>query len=451
MTEDQARAVLLLQAVEGVPGTALWTAEDRQWATRAAPQGLPAEAPREALIAERARLALQRLAPRDAAVRRALAARAWRPGWPVLALAGGVLLGGVSDGLVAGAYFNLLSPVFWGLLAWNLVLYALLLWPRPVGGWLRRGLARALLQRVRGSGVLADFAGRWAAASEPLARARAAALLHVLAAGLALGLIAGLVLRGLVLDYRAGWATTLLAPETVRAALAVGFQPGWAATGQAPPGIAAVEALRVLPDRPAQASAAPWIVLMTVQLALVVLLPRLLLAALALRRAHGLTRRFPLAVDGPPFQHWVASAGTALWVLPLGQAPSAQAALNLRAACARVWGDAVALSLAAPLAWGDESHPPACPPGARALLLVDLATTPEAEVHGRVLQALQAADPIVVADEAGFVRRFGHGDRLAQRHGAWRALLGATPFVSVDLEAPDLALAERALRAALER
>ena len=449
LTEDQARQVLLLQTVEAAPPTPLWTAEDRTWATRAAPQGLPADAPRAALIAERARLALQRLAPRDAALRRAVEARAWRPGWLLAALALGAVLGGVSDGLVAGAYFNLLSPLFWGLLAWNLLLYAALALPRP-GGWLRRGLARSLLRRVRGVGALADFSARWAAASQPLALARAAALLHVLAAGLALGLIVGLLLRGLVFDYRAGWATTLLDSGSVRAVLAYGFEPAWALIGRMPPDAATTAALRVMPGQPATLSAAPWIGLMAVQLLALVVLPRVLLAGLALWRAHRLERRFPLAVDGPAFERWLLQPSAALWVLPQGVAPSPQAALGLRALLARIWGDNLCLTLAPPLTWGEEDRPPEPPAGARAVLLVDLATTPEAEVHGRLLQALRGAAPIVVADEAGFVRRFGRGDRLAQRQGAWRALLAATPFVSVDLESPDLEAAVRALQLALE-
>ncbi len=449
LTEDQARQVLLLLAVEAGPPTALWTAEDRTWATRAAPQGLPADAPRAALVAERARLALQRLAPRDAALRRAAEARAWRPGWLLAALALGVVLGGVSDGLVAGAYFNLLSPLFWGLLAWNLLLYAAMALPHP-GGWLRRGLARSLLQRVRGAGPLADFSARWAAASEPLALARAAALLHVLAAGLALGLIGGLVLRSLVLDYRAGWATTLLDPGSVQAALAYGFEPAWALVGRMPPDAVATAALRVMPGQPATLSAAPWIGLMAVQLLVLVVLPRLLFAGLALWRAQRLSRRFPLALDGPAFERWLLQPAAALWVLPHGAAPSPQAALGLRALLARVWGDNFSLTLAPPLAWGDEEQPPEPPARARAVLLVDLATTPEAEVHGRLLRALAGAAPLVVADEGGFVRRFGRGERLAQRQGAWRALLGATPFVSVDLDAPDLDTAARALQLALE-
>ena len=83
------------------------------------------------------------------------------------------------------------------------------------------------------------------------------------------------------------------------------------------------------------------------------------------------------------------------------------------------------------------------------VLLVDLATTPEPEVQGRLLQALATADPLVVADHSGFVRRFGHGERLAQREAAWRALVGAQPFVSVALDAPDGTAAGLALQRAL--
>lgn len=448
MTESDARAVLLLQAVEDAPDTALWTAEDRRWATRAAAQEVPAGRPAEAVVVARARLAAQRLAPRDAGLRRALAARGWHGALPAGALALGGLLGVVSDGLVAGPYFNLLSPLFWGLLGWNTLVYALL--PLPGPALLKNGLARALLLRVRGQGVLADFAARWATAAEPLARARVAALLHLLAAGLALGLVAGLVLRGLVLDYRAGWATTLLPVEAVQAALAWGFAPAWALTGHLPPDVATTAALRVLPGQGAVASAAPWIGHMALMLGLWVVLPRALLAGAALWRARRLGHQLSLAVDGPAFARWHVAPAAALWALPLGQAPTPQAALGLRAVLGRVWGDGLVLTLAAPLPWGDEEHPPAPPPSARAVLLVDLASTPEAEVHGRLLQALQVARPLVIADEAGFVRRFGRGDRLAQRQGAWRALLGRTPFLSVDLEAPDLDAAERALRLALE-
>ena len=54
-------------------------------ATRAAAQDLPADAPRERRLAERARLAMQRLAPRDRGIQRLLATPAWRPAWAVVA------------------------------------------------------------------------------------------------------------------------------------------------------------------------------------------------------------------------------------------------------------------------------------------------------------------------------------------------------------------------------
>jgi hypothetical protein len=452
MTEDDARAVLLLQSVEAQPAGVLWTAEDRLWATRAAAQELPTDAPREARLVARARLAMQRLAPRDATLQRLLGTQLWRPAWLPAAFLLGVLLGVVSDGLVAGPYFNLLAPVFWGLLAWNLALYALLAANALRGGqgWLRGRLAQGLLRRTRGRGLAADFSARWVQAAEALAGARAAALLHALAGGLALGLIAGLLLRGLVLDYRAGWATTLLATDSVHALLASGLQPALALSGQELPVGAAFDALRVTPATPAQASAAPWLLLMAGQLALWVLLPRALLTAWAMLRAARLTRRFPLDTTAPGFERWLATPSRALWVLPHGAAPSAPAAAGLRAMLAAGFGDTVAVHWAEALPWGDEDSPPAPPAGARAVLLVDLAATPEPEVQGRLLQALAAADPIVVADRSGFVRRFGQGERLAQREAAWRALLGARPFASVALDAPDTTAAAQAMRAALD-
>ena len=124
MNEQQARQVLLLQAFESMPdGHPQWTADDRRWATRAAQQSLGDEAPRERFVVERARLAMQRLAPRDETVRRVVSRPTSGASAAGIALLAGALLGLLSDTLVAGDYFNLLSPLFWGLLAWNIVVY----------------------------------------------------------------------------------------------------------------------------------------------------------------------------------------------------------------------------------------------------------------------------------------------------------------------------------------
>jgi hypothetical protein len=471
MNERQARAVTLVQAFESAPEGPLWTAEDRRWATRAARESLPGDDVDLAhFVAERARMALQRLAPRDANVRRALAARA--PTGVVLAaaLALGALLGVLSDSLVAGAYFNLLSLPFWGVLAWNAVVYALLVvWAlrRAPPGPLRRALARALRRGVRAlgrGGPLADFAARWSTLSMPLQVQRGTLALHLFAGGVALGLIGGLVLRGLVFDYRAGWASTLLDPPAVRHALAWGLAPATAATGIAVPDAATFEALRVSPTSPASASAAPWLWLMAAELLLLVVLPRALLAAAAAWRLGRLARAFPLPLDGPYFERLrPAPAAAGLWVLPHAEAPSPGAVLGLRTLLARLWGEQAPLQIAPPVAYGDESEPPSPPAGWRAIVLVDLAATPEPDVHGRLLDAVASRAPgarLLIADSGAFRRRFGPGARLDERAAGWRALAQAhgTAFLAWPLEAlaspagrdAEVDAAADALRAALE-
>jgi hypothetical protein len=61
----------------------------------------------------------------------------------------------------------------------------------------------------------------------------------------------------------------------------------------------------------------------------------------------------------------------------------------------------------------------------------DLSATPETEVHGRWLRALQGAAAkagaprcVLVVEESGFVQRFGQSapERIEQRRAAWQAL-----------------------------
>ena len=193
MTEDEARQVLLLQAHEAGSAGALWTADDRAWATRQAVATLGEQAAPERFVATRAALALQRLLPRDRDAQRWLGRRAWHPAWALLALVLGFIAGLAADQLGPPQRVNLLAPAVWAVVGWNLVVYAALLLPLPRLG-LRRWLAGWGLHGDDGPTLL------WARHAAPLTAARAALVLHAAAAALALGLIAGLYLRGLVLD-----------------------------------------------------------------------------------------------------------------------------------------------------------------------------------------------------------------------------------------------------------
>jgi hypothetical protein len=288
-------------------------------------------------------------------------------------------------------------------------------------------------------------------------------LLHVAAAALALGLVAGLYLRGLVFDIRAGWQSTFLDAATVQALLAAALAPASALTGIGVPGLDAITALRLTPGMPASASAAPWIHLYAAMLALVVIVPRALLAAWTLWKARRAAATLRLPRDGY-FQRLLRQqrGGDALvQVLPHASAAPAQAALGLRTLLAAPLGAAVQLRLAAPTPFGDEQLAAAIPaePGtALRVALFELGATPEADSQGRFVHALLQGAPgvplLMVADEAGFARRFGAlADRMAERRAAWQRLaddLGCT-LLCADLDKPDAAQAAARLETALSK
>lgn len=292
MTETEARQVLLLQARENEPPSALWSDEDRRWATRQAAAAVGEEATPVAFVRARTLAALPRLLARDTAGRRWLARRLWHGGWVVVAVLLGLLAGLAADQLGAPQHVNLLAPAVWAVVAWNLAVYAALLFPLPALG-LRDWLAR------RGLGSDEAAAALWAAHAGPLQAARVALLLHAGSAALALGLVAGLYLRGLVLDYRAGWQSTFLDAAAVQQVLALLLAPASWATGITLPDVAP---LRVVPGGAAVASAAPWIHLYAATLAIFVLLPRGLLALRAAFSVHWRARHFALPLDSPYFE-----------------------------------------------------------------------------------------------------------------------------------------------------
>lgn len=464
MNESAAAEVLLLRAYEST-GFARWTDADRAWASRSALQAVGADATAEDFLAARAQAALGRLAPLDPLLPRWRALRPWHAAAIGLAVLLAFAAGLLVDHVGSAQHINLLAPPVWALIAWNLAVYvALLLQPLFARrGGLRRALSGLLSrwrQRRLGEGGTAPvwqaFAADWAAASAPLQGARMALALHLGAAALALGLLAGLYLRGLVLDYRVGWESTFLDAGRVQSLLSTLLVPASALTGVAVPDVAGMRALRLPQADPLAASAAPWIHLYAAQLLLCVLLPRLGLALWALRRARLLRRDLPLPLAEPYFQRLRRQQQgnrQRLRVWPHARTPQAQAVARLKDLLQRIYGDGVSLQVEPVVAYGSEDAPvPPAADDALRLVLCDLGATPEPESQGRLLQAL--GRPLLLLDESAFVQRFGAGSpRLAERRQAWSALASSLGCraVFVDLQAADPAPAEAALQAALEQ
>lgn len=495
MTETEARNALLVRAFELAPaGVVRWTDDDRAWASRAAAEVEGESADGERFVARRAQLALERLSSREPAVRHAQRGTDWRPwfGWALPALA--LVAGLATDAIGPSRQVNVLAPPLLAVLGWNLFAYVsiavralLRRRGRPERGVLTRAIARAAQRAIvpgrdRGGrdaedasgrrrarqAVIARFAGDWAKASAALTATRVARVLHVSAIAFALGALAGLYVRGLVFEYRAGWESTFLDADTLQAILGFVLKPASLLTGIALPDAVRLEAMR-FPETAGE-RAAPWIHLYAVMIALVVVIPRTLLATYDRARERRLARSFTLPASDRYFASLLREhSGEAALVLvvPCHFAPSPQATLSLRAMLGTVFGPTLRLVVGEAVEYGDEERVDGvfatAPPPAVVLALFSSSATPEPETHGVFLTRLLAQRPagsecIALVDESAFAARFGGHDetslrRRDERRQAWKRLLAAYESrpVFVDLERDEAPEAGRRLREALDR
>jgi len=488
MNETAARSILLVRAIEITDAEhAVLTHEDRQFAGKAAAElarwtaaerHQPADA--EHYLAQRARLLLEKLGERSRAVKRAAQALAWRP-WigvalPLAALIAGALFERIGD----RGHVNVLAFPLLALILWNIAVYVLLI-ALPLArsarraqdaalgvgpqAWLRH-LAQRRPPHREGplSPAVGLFVAEWVTLSGPLTAARISRTLHLSAAFFAVGAIAGLYLRGLVFDYRAGWESTFLDAPAVHAVLSSVLGPAARALGQPFPTAEALAALRFAPGSAGE-SAARWIHWYALTVAALVVLPRLLLAVFGAWRAHRLERAFPLDLASPYFRRLLGSFADGpahLRVLPYSYTLEAPADRSLHAIARQLLGDGGELLLRPAVAFGNETQAAA---GLAAgdspdrkvaldLALFNLAATPEQENHGLFLDTLKAATAApraVLIDEAPYRHRLGTQagaeTRLAERREAWRAFATSRgwPITFADLAAPDLAQIERDL------
>ncbi len=481
MTEDDARAFLLVRAVELQDGAeAVLTRDDRREATAAALAGGPAGD--DAFLARRAEVLEERLLARFPAVRRATAAARW-PGWldwalPLAALA----LGAATSEIGGGKRLNIIAFPLLGMLAWNLTVYLSLGlgalrraggrgqggngFARLLGRW-AEPLGRKLDAQQALGRALRRFAGDWLSATAALTYSRASRALHLSAAALAVGALLGMYLRALGVEYRAGWESTFVGAETLRGVLAVALGPASALTGVALPDAAGLERLR-WSEGPG-ANAGPWIHLYAATAFLLIIGPRLVLAAWHAARAGRVRRTLPVGrADDGYARRLLRSAsgeGAAVRVLPYSFRLPDRAADRLRQALGDALGAGTRTELEPSVAYGAEDERLATDGAGlgeadHLLALFNLSATPEAENQGAFVAGLRrlgeprGAGVAALVDEAAFRRRLAGGDaRLQARRAAWGTVLrphGVEP-VFVDLEEDEPAALVRALEDGLLR
>jgi hypothetical protein len=456
----------------------LWSDAERSWASRSAAEAVGEQAAADVFLARRARLVVERLGERYPALPSTLRGTGWQAwyGWVPVIVA--FLLGLALDRLSGGQRLDLLALPVLGLLAWNLSVYLFLLIKGAVGigkpktaspvrhfvlrapAWLiGRGWFRLRAGERSLTAAVGKFAADWAALSAPLLSARAARVMHLAALALALGVLAGLYGRGLAVEYRATWESTFLNADQVRVVLSILLAPGVWLTGLPVPDAAHLASIQ----SPAGENAASWLHRIAASVLCLVVLPRLFLALRAGWLESRLAGRFPLSLEDGYFRHLLREfqSGTVhVRVLPFSYTLSESAQSGLRSIVAAVFGGDAAVTLDAPVRWEDETPGASVAAQDTLIALFTLSATPEAEVHGAFIDALKArAAPgqalVALIDESAFLAKWaGDAVRAAPRRQAWNDLLTAgrrIPVVFVNLGAPDLALAEAGLDAALSK
>jgi len=473
MDESSALKVIAIRAVETADGArTLWSDDDRAWASRAAAEVVGADAAPEAFVARRAALAVEKLGARQPALLRTLRAMQWRPwvGGAIVAIA--FALGMFIDQVDRTQRINILAPPVLLLLVWNVAVYVVIVasyivrYGDATDGPLRRVVARAAggrlpLNRIGGGamrGPILAFVTDWVTRAAPLHGARAARILHFAAAALALGVIAGLYLRGLGLEYLASWQSTFLEAPTVHAIVAFAYAPGSLLTGIAVPDAVAVAALRA----PAGANAAQWIHLMAATVAAIVVVPRLLLAVLAGAIERHRATRMLLSLAEPYFHRLLRGfrgGPSRVRVIPYSYALPPEVVTGLESVIARVFGGSAAMLVSQPVAYGDQiaATDDAKSMGTTLVVLFNASATPEREVQGAMLASLAAGATgasarVALVDEGAWALRWrAEPSRITDRRAAWQRLgeEAGVPVVFADLSAPDLAAVEESFDRAM--
>jgi hypothetical protein len=390
----------------------------------------------------------------------------WPP-WLTAALLFGALACGLLLSALDGANrIDILAIPFLGVIGWNVLVYLVL-----VTAWLRRRapteprsptMSRTLLRSISrpmrslarrtasvdtalGTAVSA-FVTDWASRASPPLAQRFRRLLHLGSASLALGLLAGLYLRGVVFRYEAGWDSTFLTAEHVRRIVGIVYAWPSAITGVALPRTSeAVAALRWSGGTEG-VDAAPWIHLIAAALLLYVILPRALLAVAA-AIAEWRIRAAPWSNEMLSYARRVLGAtvrGTteyAVQIVPYAYQISAAQLQSLARQLESRLGTAVAIEPGAAVAYGGEALVASSLAAGTAafdarVLLFALAATPEAENHGAVIKTVRDASNrpgapllLVAVDESAYAERFGQDPalrhRLDERRALWRDFVSA--------------------------
>lgn len=389
---------------------------------------------------------------------------------PITLLIGCALLGGfLADPVGPAGHINLLNFPLLTLLLWNAVAYGGLLYngimrrqsqDRRQPGlpglveWLVRFMVNGRFSRLQPDHDQSPGAVQWMATSlasysarllhntRDLVTTHARSLLHMAAAALAIGVIAGLYVRGISLLYQASWDSTFIEAEGVHRFLSILFAPASWMLRTPIPDVDTIAGLR----GPAGANAAIWIHFWAMTTVLFIILPRTLLAVAAWSRKTRLAADVQLPSNDPYFRRLLnpyRGKGLFVEVLPYSHRVK-EADDRLHAFLGEAFGHLADIHVGHSVQYGDRHPQFSSDPdrGLCAVVLFNVAQAPE-ETHSEFLEELKAtiqhrgrSNMLLVVLDCEAYAQIDHEKRLKERCQAWVTLTNGCGLQAVRYRDP---------------
>ncbi len=469
MKAQDVRDILFAHAIEtAAPNDALPSAARRDSITQEALHAIgkapqPGSAGQQAFVqflqARAARIIQASQLPAD--VRQLLKHAPGVARWaPVALMLAALVLGFASHRITDPHRVDLLSLSLMGIVLWNVLVYAWLLVhgllrlarpkrppiaplqptsgpagtaaPARASGWLGR-LQGATTATLRGSGLrpmVLNFERNWWQLSQPMRHAQWLLWLHLGAAMMAVGALASLWITGLTKEYQMGWESTFLSAAQVQQWLNALFAPvQW--LGLAPHW--SLDDIQPLQGWVTEAAgggkpvAQRWVWAYTALLAVLVIAPRLLLALWQGLRAAWLARHLQLPLSQPYFtqlQRDFGGLATRLVLLPYSIDTTPERRSAIEHTTSAHYGAGARIDWQPTVPYGAQLPDLAITPPAQAVLLLNLAATPESEIHGELLTQLRsrygAASPVWLWAGDFTARNAGAPRRVEERTQLWQ-------------------------------
>ncbi len=356
------------------------------------------------------------------------------------------LLGLTSNYLGSSSEVNLLLNPLTALLAWNFCVYLLILMPVRLGfgnlfGSFFQGALNWFREKRAGHGLPGSdaevlnktrlkFWKLWFQTASEVVTRKSAVLFHGFALALTAGVVAGLYLRGLALEYQFVWQSTFIKnPETANTLLKTLFFPITLIRG----------------DLPALTgpNGADWIHVFALIAGAYIGLPRLLLAAFSLVKSNKAAAQLSIDLNDPYYLNLLAplkGGKTTVGLYAYSYTLSDKVLAVLTALFKTYWGRELKLDAVRSIPWGEETLAGVLDSEDVRIVCFNGAQTPEEEIHGVFSENLAHAQKAQVLLSVDISRL--QLDEEARKKTLWRAVLNRPIFFFRDSDSSDALLSQ---------